>query len=354
VNGLGTGTTAGIASEIVIGIEIVTAVTVEVGIGNTRKIGKGTGAETIGATEERGTFRRSRIRAAKTAARELSGTILREMTAETLIDSIPVVVTRVVVSKSCVQRVEVAFEGIRLLGSALHLLRVVVGKAAITAEHTIPKIPLMPCIPAENENVQILTVGLGCEGKKCEQSRPISSEKIPTRTDTLELILLLDCVRVGRSLGSVDEFVGKALGNGLDVPERRLTRARGQEPDGLVHPPQRRHINSLTPDGTSASDTSRVFPRAGVDDRVNQDLDGVLVREQVNDFESVLDDPVGHEFLAVVTAVHHEGVGEAFDDGALLERTCERRRFVDSVQQIPCPPELSGTASFGNDQQCGE
>ena len=54
-----------------------------------------------------------------------------------------------------------------------------------------------------------------------------------------------------------------------------------------------------------------------VDDRVHDHLDGVGVSEQVDDLQGVLDDADGHDLLAVVAAVHHEGVGEALDDGAL-------------------------------------
>ena len=35
------------------------------------------------------------------------------------------------------------------------------------------------------------------------------------------------------------------------------------------------------------------------------------------DFKSVCNDPDSHELFAVVAAVHHEGVGEAFNDRAL-------------------------------------
>lgn len=35
------------------------------------------------------------------------------------------------------------------------------------------------------------------------------------------------------------------------------------------------------------------------------------------DLESVVDDADGHELLAVVAAVHHEGVGQPLDDGAV-------------------------------------
>ena len=37
----------------------------------------------------------------------------------------------------------------------------------------------------------------------------------------------------------------------------------------------------------------------------------------MDDFEAMLDDPDGHELLAVVPAVHHEAVDQALHDGAL-------------------------------------
>ncbi len=37
----------------------------------------------------------------------------------------------------------------------------------------------------------------------------------------------------------------------------------------------------------------------------------------MDDFKAVLDDPDGHQLLAVVTPVHHQGVDETFDNGAL-------------------------------------
>ena len=42
--------------------------------------------------------------------------------------------------------------------------------------------------------------------------------------DTLDLVLLLDRIAVGRVLGGVDELVSKALSDGLDVAESRLSR----------------------------------------------------------------------------------------------------------------------------------
>lgn len=46
-------------------------------------------------------------------------------------------------------------------------------------------------------------------------------------------------LRVGGSLGSIDELVGQALRDGLDVTEGRLPGACSDQVDGLVHPPQR-------------------------------------------------------------------------------------------------------------------
>lgn len=50
---------------------------------------------------------------------------------------------------------------------------------------------------------------------------------------TLDLVLLLDGVRVGRSAGGVDDLIGEALGDGLDVAERRLARSGGDQVESL-------------------------------------------------------------------------------------------------------------------------
>ncbi len=38
---------------------------------------------------------------------------------------------------------------------------------------------------------------------------------------------------------------------------------------------------------------------------------------QAHDFKSMSNDADSHELFAVIAAIHHEGVGEAFDDGAV-------------------------------------
>ena len=90
--------------------------------------------------------------------------------------------------------------------------------------------------------------------------------------DTLELILLLDGVRVAASLGSVDQLLSKALGNALDVAERGLTGTDGEEGDTLVDTAERGHIDGLATDGTGGTDTGGVLTGTSVDDGVNENL----------------------------------------------------------------------------------
>jgi hypothetical protein len=105
---------------------------------------------------------------------------------------------------------------------------------------------------------------------------------------TLQLILLLDGVGVAASLGSVDELLSKALGNGLDVAESGLTGTDGEESDGLVDTAERGDIDGLATDGTGGTDTGGVFAGTAVDDGIDGDLDGVLVGHDVDLRLSVL------------------------------------------------------------------
>ena len=50
---------------------------------------------------------------------------------------------------------------------------------------------------------------------------------------SLELVLLLDGVAVAGSLGGVDQLIGQALGDGLDVTESGLPGSGAQQPDSL-------------------------------------------------------------------------------------------------------------------------
>lgn len=80
--------------------------------------------------------------------------------------------------------------------------------------------------------------------------------------NTLDFVLLLDGVGVGRSSGSIYNLVGQALGDGLNVSKAGLAGASGHEVDGVVDAAEGRHIHSLSSNNTGRADTSRVLTRA--------------------------------------------------------------------------------------------
>ena len=100
--------------------------------------------------------------------------------------------------------------------------------------------------------------------------------------DTLQLILLLDGVRVAAALGGVDQLLSQALGDRLDVAEGGLTGAGGEQGDGLVDAAEGRDIDGLSADGTGGTNTGAVFPGTAVDDSIDGDLDRVLVGHDVD------------------------------------------------------------------------
>jgi hypothetical protein len=118
-------------------------------------------------------------------------------------------------------------------------------------------------------------------------------------------------------LSSIDQLISQALSNSLDVAECSLSCTSAQQPDGLVDTAEGRHINSLSPNSTSTTNTSGVFTGARVDDGINQNLEWVVSGQQMDDLESVLQDPNSHQLLSVVTSVHHEGVCDTLNNGAL-------------------------------------
>jgi hypothetical protein len=163
---------------------------------------------------------------------------------------------------------------------------------------------------------------------------------------TLQLILLLDSVRVAGTLSSVDKLLSKALSNGLDIAERGLAGTSGEERDSLVDSAEGRDINGLSSDGTGGTNSGRVFAGTAVDDGVDSDLDGVLVGHEVDlalmlalggrekklckdpilegcsgrrtyDLEGVGDNSDSHELLSVVAAVVHQRVGQSLNDRAV-------------------------------------
>lgn len=105
----------------------------------------------------------------------------------------------------------------------------------------------------------------------------------------LQLVLLLDRVRVAASLCGVDQLFGQTFGNALDVSEGCFAGSDGEKGNGLVDTAQGRDIDGLSSHGTGASNSGAVFTRSAVDNRIHRDLDRVLVCHDVDlimlDFE---------------------------------------------------------------------
>mmetsp|Transcript_16199 Transcript_16199/g.29129 ORF Transcript_16199/g.29129 Transcript_16199/m.29129 type:complete len:207 (-) Transcript_16199:37-657(-) len=135
--------------------------------------------------------------------------------------------------------------------------------------------------------------------------------------NTLDFVLLFDCVAIVLVLRSVYDLVSEAFGNGLKTAERSKTSTSGHHVNGDVHPTQRRDIDGLSPRNTSGTDTCGIFTRTSVHDGVDVHLDRVLLCHDVDEVEAVLDDANSHQLLTSVAAVHHHGADKALDDRAL-------------------------------------
>jgi hypothetical protein len=157
-----------------------------------------------------------------------------------------------------------------------------------------------------------------------------------TLGDSLNLVLLLHGVRVDTgagALGGGKDFFSEDLAHALDVSESGLSGTAGDQVDGLVHSAEGGNVDSLSADDTTGTDSGRVFTSTTIGNSVDKDLEGVLTGLKVNKLKSLLHDSDCHLLLAGVATLHHEGVSEALNDGAvhfletslLVSASCERK-----------------------------
>merc|ERR1719150_2729707 len=141
-----------------------------------------------------------------------------------------------------------------------------------------------------NEQIVSLFLRLGSELNA--SLNPTSEPKDPYLSvglgNTLQFVLLLDSVAVGGALGSIDELVGEAFGDGLNVPKSRLPGSSAEQPDGLVDSPEGGDVHSLTPHSSSATDAGRVLTWARVNDGVHNNLERVLSSQEMDNLKGVL------------------------------------------------------------------
>ena len=134
--------------------------------------------------------------------------------------------------------------------------------------------------------------------------------------NSLDLILLLDGVRVGTFLGAVHDLISKAFSSRLDVSEGTVSSTNSDQSQSLIDTSERRDINGLSSDNTSGTNTGGILTRSSVLDGINKDLHGVLVGQQMHNLESLLDDTDRQLLLTVVSSLHHHRVHKTLNNGA--------------------------------------
>jgi hypothetical protein len=117
--------------------------------------------------------------------------------------------------------------------------------------------------------------------------------------------------------GAGNDFISQAFRDGLDSSERGVSSTDGHEVDGLGGSSHGRAIDGLLSGNTSSTDSGGIFSSTTILDSVDEDLDGVLTSDKVDDVEGVLNDSDGLSLLTGVSSVEHESSDESLNDGAL-------------------------------------
>ena len=141
-------------------------------------------------------------------------------------------------------------------------------------------------------------------------------------------------------LGSLDDLVSETLGHGLHVAESLVLGVVAQVVDSNVDSAERGHIDGLSADNTTGTDTGGIFTSSTVLDSGDENLDGVSVGHEVDDFHGLSDDGDGLLLLTVVSVSgNHDHVDESLDQGALglLETT-----FLVATSGVGSEDALSG------------
>jgi hypothetical protein len=126
--------------------------------------------------------------------------------------------------------------------------------------------------------------------------------------------------------------------------ECRFSGSLAHQIDGLVDSSQWRDINSLSSDGTSGTNSSRVLSGSTLDDSLEQDFQWVGTGEKVDDLKNLSEDSDSlllFTILSVVTT--HELIDESLNNWArnLLETFF--LIFTSSVWNVHLSLDLSNT-----------
>jgi hypothetical protein len=163
--------------------------------------------------------------------------------------------------------------------------------------------------------------------RECASPPPVKYLKHPKRSsvtlgDSLDFVLLLDGVRVAgtltNTLMSIDNLIGKALAHALVGSEGSLSGSLADQVNRLVHSSQWAHVDSLTSNGTTRSNSCGVFTSTSLHDGLEKNFQWVLVSEEMDDLEGLLERPDCHLLLTVCSALsNHKLVHKSLSDWAL-------------------------------------
>ena len=124
------------------------------------------------------------------------------------------------------------------------------------------------------------------------------------------------------TLGGGDDLISEGLRHGLVASERGLSGSLADEVDSLVDSSEWGDINSLSSDGTTGTNSSRVLSGTTLNDSLEENLEWVESSKEVNDLESLSEDSHGHLLLTILSVVtHHQLIDESLNNWArdLLE-----------------------------------
>jgi len=141
-----------------------------------------------------------------------------------------------------------------------------------------------------------------------------------TLGDSLDLILLLHGVGVGLTdtLGGGNNLVSQVLGHWFVGSERGLSGTLGHKVDSLVDSSHWGHINSLSSNGTTGTDSCGVFSGSSLHDGFEQNLEWVLSSGEVNDLKGSSENSHSLLFFTILSMMtNHESIGESLSDWAL-------------------------------------
>lgn len=100
--------------------------------------------------------------------------------------------------------------------------------------------------------------------------------------------------------------------------EARVSGSLAHEIDSLVDSSQWGHIDGLSSDGTSGTDSGGIFSGSSLDDSFKENLEWVLSGKEVNDFKGLSEDSDCHLLFTILSVVtNHDLIGESLSNWTL-------------------------------------